>query len=127
MQKNKTLRYIVYFVGFCLLVPIAFIGSIELISWFSLRQVMSLSNKAASCKSLQSVENVLGSKYKSVDKPLELEYWLAKNGVPNRIEYDYSEGDILHIFTHRGPPYRFIYVLMNEDDTKVIKSGWSNM
>jgi len=107
-------------VGVLLLIA-GFIGLIEWQSWRSLRQVKQVVAQIAPGTPFTNVVQQLGKPvYVIADSP----YMILRG---TRKEEGFVADKVLHMFMHRGPPYRWILIYTDKDSERVVYADWSAM
>ncbi len=104
-----------------LLLIAGFIGLIELQHLWSLRQVKQEVAKIVPGMTLTNVVQQLG---KPVYVLTDTQYMLMRG---TRKETNFVAGKVLHMFVHRGPPFRWILIYTDKDSERVVYADWSAM
>jgi hypothetical protein len=104
-----------------LLLIAGFIGLIEWQSWRSLRQVKEVVAQMVPGTPFTNVVQQLG---KPVDAITDSQYMLLRG---TRKEEGFVADKVMHMFVHRGPPYRWILIYTDKDSERVVYADWSAM
>jgi hypothetical protein len=95
------------------------------IGWYTERQVVAMVATFPPGTPFSVCEAELRKPIQTITDRDELEHWLRK--VTGREDYPIPEHAILHAFSHRGPPYRFILVFTDEVSRSVLQADWCGM
>ncbi|HEY1174236.1 MAG TPA: hypothetical protein VGH19_22915 [Verrucomicrobiae bacterium] len=118
---NRFVKYLVTAAAGLLLLVAGLIGLIEWQRWRSLREVKQVVAQIAPGTPFTNVVQQLG---KPVDVIADSLYMLLRG---TRKEENFVGDKVLHMFLHRGPPFRWILIYTDKDSSRVVYADWTSM
>ena len=124
---KRIIRYALYLVSAIIILALGLIFTVEGVSRYTENEVKGLVEECRNLKGIDEIKEVLGEVSQTIEGEHRLEYWLGTDGVLGADWKKFAAGDKLYLFTHRGPPFRYIYVLIGSGDDRVKDVGWHHM